>query len=319
MKIIFAGTPQFAVPFLEALIKSPHQVIAVYTRPDKPAGRGLELTASPVKQYALMQQIPIHQPISFRDVTKQQQLQQLAADVLIDVAYGALLPPAILSATQFGCINVHPSLLPRWRGASPIQHAILAGDNITGVTIMQMDEGLDTGDILCQQSITIDDNDTTASLSEKLIPVGISLLLNTLDKISTNTCNKIIQDEKLGTYATKITKEEAKINWHQSAQEISCLIRAFIPWPIAHSNIAQNTVRIWQATPLTKNKDGDNALSSPVRPGTIVAADYNGIDVATKNGVLRILKLQLPGKKALPIKDILNAHSNVFKPGTIFT
>lgn len=316
LSIIFAGTPQFAVPFLDAIINSPHELLAVYTQPDKPAGRGLHLTSSPVKKQALTYQLPIYQPTNFRDNINQQQLQQLKPDILIDIAYGVLLPPEVLSIPRFGCINVHPSLLPRWRGAAPIQRAILAGDAVTGISIMQMDKGLDTGNILQQQAITIDPTDTTSSLANKLIKLGIDLLLDTLQKIRTHSCTSIPQEDQCSTYATKITKEEAKINWQKSAIEIDRIIRAFNPWPIAYSEIDQHTVRIWQAIPIAEY---DRQTELTKIPGSIIAAGKNGIDVTTGSGILRILQLQLPGKKVLPVKDILNAHADLFAIGKVFT
>lgn len=315
LRVIFAGTPQFAVPFLDALINSPHELLAVYTQPDKPSGRGLQLTPSPVKKQALTYQLPIYQPVNFRAIAERRQLQQLEPDILIDVAYGVLLPPEVLSIPRFGCINVHPSLLPRWRGAAPIQRSILAGDAITGVTIMQMDKGLDTGNILQQQVITVDNTDTTTSLSDKLIKLGIDLLLDTLQKIQTHSCISIQQEDQYSTYATKITKEEAKINWQKNAAEIDRMIRAFNPWPVAYSEIERHTVRIWQAIPIAEY---DRQTELTKIPGSIIAAGKNGIDVTTGSGILRILQLQLPGKKVLPVKDILNAHADLFAIGKVF-
>jgi methionyl-tRNA formyltransferase len=310
MKIIFAGTPEFAVPFLEALLKSEHQVLAIYTKIDKPAGRGLKLTASPIKECALKHQIQLYQPVTFKDTETQQQLKNLGADIFIDVAYGLLLPKTVLTATPSGCVNVHPSLLPRWRGAAPIPRAILAGDTVTGVSIMQLDEGLDTGDIYQQASFAIENTDTSATLFSKTIQIGIPLLLDTLKKIANGTATLTKQNAAEQTYANKITKDEAKINWHRSAIEIDRMIRAFNPWPIAYSEISGKNIRIWQAIPLLQT------TTQP--PGTIIATSDSGLDVATHNGIIRLQQIQLPGGKVLPVKEILKAQHKLFTSNTRF-
>lgn len=332
MKIVFAGSSEFAVPFLEALLQSPqHKVLAVYTQPDRPAGRGLKLASSPVKAKALEHNIPVCQPVRLGNVSAEQQLYQLQPDVFVTAAYSLLLPPKILSIPRLGCINVHPSLLPRWRGAAPMQHAILAGDANTGVSIMQMDAGLDTGDILQQTAIPIADDDTAASLSAKLTAVGVELFLDTLNKIESSEATRAQQNSEFSTFAGKIQKEQAAINWCLSAAYIERMVRAFNPWPIAYSIIEKHPVRIWNAevlkdqeaikeyeNVLNKNKKTDATASDYIAPGTIISAGKNGIDVLTGNGVLRILELQLPGKKVAYAQDAVNGYDWLFKKGNAF-
>lgn len=308
LKIIFAGTPEFAVPSLEMLLSSRHKVIAVYTTPDRPAGRGLKLTPSPVKQFALEKNLPIYQPATLRSQEEQKKIQNLNADILVDVAYGLILTKEILTAFKFGCINLHPSLLPKWRGAAPIQRAILAGDEETGVTIMQVNEGLDTGDILRQTKVSISNQDTSATLHDKLAKIGAQLLLDTLEDLIIAKVKPVPQDDFLSCYANKITKEEGKIDWNLSAIEIDRKVRAFNPWPIAFTLLAGETVRIWQSAPI------DETVKN-VAVGTIVKADKNGIDVTTGNGILRLLKLQLSGGKVLSVEELLNAKRDMFLKG----
>lgn len=303
--IIFAGTPDFAAVSLNALIHSDHHIKAVYTQPDRPAGRGRHLTASPVKELALKHQLPIYQPLSLKDKEEQQRLANLSADVMIVVAYGLLLPKPILDAPKLGCINVHASLLPRWRGAAPIQRSILAGDAQTGITIMQMNEGLDTGPMLYKVECAISANDTSATLHDKLAELGATALLETLSRLTEIKAEK--QNEASATYAQKIKKEEALLDWHHSAVELERKIRAFNPWPVA---FIQNNIRIWEAKAIEK-EIGD------VQPGTILQASAVGIDVATGKGILRLLKLQLPGGKTLAVADILNSRKEEFAPGKI--
>lgn len=305
MKIIFAGTPEFAVPILEALIHSEHEIIAVYTQPDRPAGRGQKLHQSPVKQLALTNNIPVYQPTTLRDIDAQQQLQNLKPDVMVVVAYGLILPTAFLAIPQFGCINVHPSLLPRWRGAAPIQRAILAGDSITGVTIMQMEEGLDSGPMLKKITCPIEVTDTGASLQKKLALLGSKILLTSLKKIK--ILKPELQDSTQTCYAQKFAKQEAEINWTLSAIELDRLIRAFNPWPVAYTYLQNQIIKIWQAEILTE--------STNLSPGTIVSSNKNGIDVATGQGLLRLLQIQLAGGRCLPVADLLHAKAALFAPG----
>lgn len=307
MKIIFAGTPEFAVPCLEALLNSQHQVIAVYTQPDRPAGRGQKLTASPIKQLALMQNIPVYQPATLRDLHEQQRLAQLEADLMIVVAYGLILPAAVLQIPHFGCINVHASLLPRWRGAAPIQRAILSGDVETGITIMQMDEGLDTGAMLKHAHCNIEAIDTSATLQTKLANLGAEILLQILPEIAAATTEPKIQNQNLACYADKIQKQEAKIDWHVPALELDRKIRAFNPWPIAFTTLQNQIIKIWQAEPILE--------INSVLPGTIINSNKNGIDVATGEGIIRIKQLQLPNGRCLPVADVLNSRADWFAPG----
>lgn len=304
MKIIFAATSEFAIAALMALFDSHHKICAVYTKPDRPAGRGQKIKANKIKELAMAHNLPVYQPAGLKDLISQKQLQDLSADVLINVAYGMILPKEVLSMFAFGCINIHPSLLPRWRGAAPIQRAIMEGDKTTGVTIMEMDAGLDTGGIYKQETMPIEITDTAASLFTKTSELGTRLLLKVLTEIETGKAKITPQNDAQTTYAKKISKEEGKIDWSKSAQEIDRMIRAFNPWPVTYTEIDGQTIRIWQAE--TQN------ITSNVEPGMINQAAKNGIDVATGEGILRLLKIQLPGGKPLLIKDILNAHSKIF-------
>lgn len=320
LNIIFAGTPDFAAKHLKALIKSHHNVVAVYCPPDKPAGRGKKLTACATKLLALEHNITVEQPVNFKAVEDQQQLAQYNADLMVVVAYGLLLPEVILTTPKLGCVNVHGSLLPKWRGAAPIQRALEAGDTETGVTIMQMDKGLDTGDMISIATCNIDTTDTSASLYEKLAELGPVALLETLEVMSLNTFdakhhNKI-QDNNLATYAHKLTKDESEINWQLSADILNRKIRAYIPWPVSqftfteykdNSDNKQHKIRILEAS----HEDYSGNESA----GTIICTDKNGILVATTDGALKIKTLQLPGKKPLAVKDILNGRADWFIAG----
>jgi len=308
LKILFAGTPEFAVHSLDALIRTGHEVVYVYTQPDRPAGRGRKMTASPVKVFAEENELMLHQPKSLRDLGEQQRIRDLNIDLMVVVAYGLILPAQILSIPRFGCINVHASLLPRWRGAAPIQHAILSGDAETGVTIMQMDVGLDTGPMLARESCPIETNDTAGSLHDKLATVGASLLIKTIAHLS--TCELEKQNDALATYAHKISREEAEIDWHATAANIERKVRAYHPWPIAFTQLNGVSLRIWRADLLTTQKVHES-------PGTIIQADSTGIDVATGEGILRLLDVQFPGGRVLSVRDVLNAHRSDFLPGKL--
>lgn len=308
LNIIFAGTPDFAARHLQALINSHHNVIAVYTQPDRPAGRGKKLTASPVKELALAHNIPVYQPGSLRKEPAQQQLAALNADIMVVVAYGLILPKVVLDTPRLGCINVHGSILPRWRGAAPIQRALWAGDKETGVTIMQMDIGLDTGDMLLKTYLPIEDDDTSASLYEKLAQQGPDALLQALEGLANGTLAAEKQDEALANYAEKLSKEEARLDWTKSATQLWQEVRAFNPWPVSYFEHQGNTIKVWQTQVST--------TSSNAAPGTIISASKKGIEVTTGDGVLTLLSMQLPGKKPLSVADILNARGEWFTPNT---
>ncbi|QSX30134.1 methionyl-tRNA formyltransferase [Shewanella cyperi] len=309
LKIIFAGTPDFAARHLQALLSSEHQVIAAYTQPDRPAGRGQKLTPSPVKSLALEHNIPVFQPKSLRKEDAQQELAALGADIMVVVAYGLILPKLVLDTPRLGCINVHGSILPRWRGAAPIQRALWAGDAETGVTIMQMDVGLDTGDMLLKAHLPIAAEDTSASLYEKLAELGPEALLNALAAISEGGLSAEKQDESLANYAEKLSKEEARLDFGKSARQLWQEVRAFNPWPVSYFEHQGQTIKVWQTEPL--------AESNSKAPGTIVAAGKQGLDIATADGLLRIKQMQLPGKKPMAVADILNSRGEWFTPGTV--
>jgi len=311
LRIVFAGTPEFSAIHLKALLDDDkHQIVAVYTQPDRPAGRGKKLTASPVKQLAETQGIDVFQPQSLKSAEAQQELANLNADVMVVVAYGLLLPEAILETPRYGCINVHASLLPRWRGAAPIQRSIEAGDRETGVTIMQMDKGLDTGDMLNKVQFELAADETSTTLHDRLAEAGAPALLETLQQIQSGSLQPEKQDDNLSTYAGKITKEEAMVDWSQPATTIERQVRAFNPFPISYSLLGDARVRIWQAQAV------DNQYSQT--PGTIVEATKEGIVVTCSQGALRLLNIQLPGKKALPVAEVLNAKGELFTEGSHF-
>ncbi|WP_394132334.1 methionyl-tRNA formyltransferase [Shewanella maritima] len=308
LKIIFAGTPDFAARHLQALIDSPHQVIAAYTQPDRPAGRGKKLTASPVKSLAMEHEIPVYQPKSLRNEAAQAELAALDADIMVVVAYGLILPQVVLDTPRLGCINVHGSILPRWRGAAPIQRALWAGDEATGVTIMQMDIGLDTGDMLLKTHLPIEDSDTSATLYEKLAAQGPDALVEALVGLSAGTLKAEKQDDTQANYAEKLSKEEAKLDWQKPAKQLWQEIRAFNPWPVSHFSHEQQTIKVWQSR-FTQDNLGK-------APGTVIAANKAGITIATSEGALVIETLQLPNKKPLSAADVLNSRAQWFEPGT---
>ncbi|AWX16189.1 methionyl-tRNA formyltransferase [Mergibacter septicus] len=313
LNIIFAGTPDFAAQHLQALLNSHHNVVAVYTQPDKPAGRGKKLQQSAVKQLALQHNLPVYQPKSLRKVEAQQELATLNADVMVVVAYGLILPKAVLDLPRLGCLNVHGSLLPRWRGAAPIQRSLWAGDQETGITIMQMDEGLDTGAMLYKVKCQIEMNDTSTTLYQKLARLAPQALIDVLDGLEQGQFPAEPQDENLATYADKLSKEEARLDWTLSAVALERCIRAFNPWPISWFTLIdetgkEQTLKVYQASVLP----AVNQL-----PGTILKADKNGIQVATANGVLNLLQLQPAGKKPMSAQDILNGRASWFEIGKV--
>ncbi|WP_299494039.1 methionyl-tRNA formyltransferase [uncultured Shewanella sp.] len=311
LNIIFAGTPDFAARHLQALLDSHHNVIAVYTQPDRPAGRGKKLQASPVKALALANDINVMQPKSLKDETAQRTLAELNADIMVVVAYGLLLPQTILDTPALGCINVHGSILPRWRGAAPIQRALWAGDTETGVTIMQMDIGLDTGDMLLKTSLPIEDNDTSATLYEKLATQGPTALIEGLSGIANKTLTPVKQDDSQANYAAKLSKEEARLDWNKTAIALSREIRAFNPWPMSYFEHQNSNIKVWQSQ---LSDTQTNAL-----PGTIIQANKAGLHIATGDGVIVLTHIQLPGKKSLPFADILNSKADWFIPNTLLT
>ncbi|MDF7666638.1 methionyl-tRNA formyltransferase [Orbaceae bacterium ESL0727] len=309
MRIIFAGTPEFAALHLQALIDSEHDVIAVFTQPDRPAGRGNKLQASPVKTLAQAHNIAVYQPNTLKKSENQQQIADLHADIMIVVAYGLILPQAVLDMPKLGCLNVHGSLLPRWRGAAPIQRACWTGDEKTGITIMQMDAGLDTGDMLYKLSCPIENDDTCASLYDKLAQLGPKGLLTTLTLLNEGKLKPEKQDESLVTYAEKLSKAEAKLDWHQPAVQLERSIRAFNPWPVSYFEIDGEPVKVWQATVIPDHHNQPE--------GTILRADKQGIVVATREGALNITSLQPAGKKRMSAQDLLNSRKAWFTVGTI--
>ncbi|MFC1588696.1 methionyl-tRNA formyltransferase [Pseudomonadota bacterium] len=304
IRIIYAGTPDFAVAPLSALIDAGYEVVAVYTQPDRPAGRGRERRPSPVKQKALEHNIPVFQPESLKSEADQNALRDLKPDLMIVTAYGLLLPKAVLEIPRLGCINVHASLLPRWRGAAPIQRAILAGDKQTGITIMQMDVGLDTGDMLATQECEIQSDDTGSSLHDRLMAMGAETLMTMLPDFVAGKIRPQKQDDALANYASKLSKQEAEINWSLPAEQIHYSVRAFNAWPVAFTHWQkknkQDVLRVWQSEVL--------GITSNAAAGTVLRCGREGIDVATGEGVLRLLQVQPSGKKTMAAADFANAH-----------
>lgn len=300
LNLIFAGTPEFSVPALEALLAAGHRVVAVYTQPDRPAGRGQHVAMSAVKQCAMRHGLTVRQPQSLRNADAQAELAALNADAMIVVAYGLILPKPVLNAPRLGCINIHGSILPRWRGAAPIQRAIMAGDAETGVCIMCMDEGLDTGPVLSEARTPIGANENAASLHDRLAMLGAQALVEALPKFARGELKPQSQPNEGATYASKIKKEEALINWSRSAREIDALIRAFNPWPVAETRLNGQQLRIWDAMPIAQH--------SNATPGSVLRADANGIVAATGEGALNIQRVQLAGRKAMSAADFVNAH-----------
>ena len=309
LRIVFAGTPDFAAQHLKALLTSPHQVVAVYTQPDRPAGRGKKLQASPVKQLAESSKVPVLQPATLRNDTEAAQLSALKPDVLVVVAYGLILPQAILDVPRLGCLNVHGSLLPRWRGAAPIQRAVEAGDEQSGVTIMQMEAGLDTGNMLASAMCPIGPTTTSASLHDDLAEAGAPLLLEVLNDLPQHLSKGISQQDFQATYANKILKSEAQIGWQQSAGTIARSIRAFNPFPICFTTLGEQRLKIWEAWVIA-------CPDHQQTPGTIAAATRDGIVVWCGQDQLNITRAQLPGGKVLSVEQILSAKSEQFAPGT---
>jgi len=308
LRIIFAGTPDFAASCLDALLKTKHNIVAVYTQPDRPAGRGRKLRPGPVKALAQQHDLPVFQPLSLKDLAEQQALRELNADLMVVVAYGLLLPQAVLDAPRLGCINVHASLLPRWRGAAPIHRALLAGDNTTGITIMQMDAGLDTGDMLSKVECPILADDTSGSLHDRLADLGARALVECLTPLAAGTLVPEVQDGSQACYAHKLEKQEAQIDWSQPAELIVRCVRGFNPWPVAYTRLGDDNLRVWAAT-------ADLHEPEAAVPGTIVESSADTVRVATGKGSVLLTELQLPGGKPQPIKTLMNAHQARFATG----
>lgn len=301
-RILFAGTPEFAVPALLQLIASRHDVVGVLTQPDRPAGRGRALQGSPVKLAALEHAIPVMQPQSLRDADIQQSLRDIAPDLLVVVAYGLLLPAEVLAIPRAGCVNVHASLLPRWRGASPIQSAVLAGDPETGISLMRMEQGLDTGPVFATATVGIGSHETAGELHDRLAPLGGELLAQHLDRILAGDLQPQPQPSAGVTYAHRIKKSDADIDWRRTAAEIDRLIRAYNPWPVAQTTLNREQLRCWLAEPDAQ------AAPSEAAPGAIVAVDERGILVQTGEKLLRLIEVQAPGRKRVSATEFAHAH-----------
>lgn len=297
MKIIFAGTPHFAASALAALLKE-HEIVAVLTQPDRPSGRGMQLTASPVKQLAMQQGLTVLQPATLKNEQAQLEIAALDADVMVVAAYGLILPKALLDLPHYGCLNIHASLLPRWRGAAPIQRAILAGDRETGITIMQMDAGLDTGDMLLCRRCPIVDDDNAQTLHDKLAELGAASIIEALHLLEAGVLSPVVQDNEAACYAAKLLKGEAAIDWRQNAEQIERAVRAYNPFPVCQASLHDVVLKIWQAE-VCSDLHG--------KPGEVLAADKTGIVVACGKGALRLLVLQRPGGRAQAAVQLLQA------------
>ena len=307
MRIVFAGTPEFAAQHLQALLDAGCEVVAVYTQPDRPAGRGQKLAPSPVKQLALQHAIPVYHPQTLRDPAAQAELAALNADLMVVVAYGLILPQAVLDLPRLGCINSHASLLPRWRGAAPIQRAIQAGDSESGVTVMRMEAGLDTGPMLLEVRTPIGADDTGGSLHDRLAALGSQAVVEAVAALEAGALPGQVQDDSLATYAHKLNKDEARIDWSRPAVELERLVRAFHPWPICHSTLADATLKI----------HGAQLVAAQGAPGQILAASKEGLTVACGEGALLLTRLQLPGGKPLNFADLYNSRREQFAPGQV--
>ena len=307
LRIVFAGTPEFAAQHLQALLDAGREVVAIYTQPDRPAGRGQKLMPSPVKQLALQHSIPVYQPQTLRDPSAQAELAALDADLMVVVAYGLILPQAVLDMPRLGCINSHASLLPRWRGAAPIQRAIQAGDAESGVTVMRMEAGLDTGPMLLDVRTPISTEDTGGSLHDRLATLGSQAVVEAVAALAAGALPGEVQNDSLATYAHKLNKDEARIDWSRPAVELERLVRAFNPWPICHSSLDGAVLKI-HAAALGEGQG---------RPGEILAASRDGLLVACAEGALLLTRLQLPGGKPLSFADLYNSRREQFAPGQV--
>jgi methionyl-tRNA formyltransferase len=307
-RLVFAGTPEFAAAHLQALVDAGQRPLAVYTQPDRPAGRGQKLNPSPVKALARAHGIPVEQPESLKTPEAQQTLRTYAPDLLIVVAYGLLLPPAVLAIPRLDCVNVHASLLPRWRGAAPIQRALLAGDAETGVALMQMEAGLDTGPVLALSRLQITPEDTGGRLHDRLAAAGSALLVQELPALLAGRLKPVPQPEQGITYAHKLDKAEATIDWGRSAAAIERQVRAFNPWPVAQTSVNGQTLRIWRASALAEHGGAE--------PGQILASNPGALRIACGEGVLAVQEVQLAGGKRLAVRELLNARQALFAAGS---
>ena len=299
LRVAFAGTPEFAAVSLQALIASEHEVVGVLTQPDRPSGRGRKLTPSAVKQLAVQHNIPVLQPLSLRDERALADLSALKFDVMVVVAYGLILPSAVLELSAYGCLNVHASLLPRWRGAAPIQRALLAGDEQSGVCIMQMDDGLDTGDVLHREAVPLANTVTGGELHDTLALLGAEALLKTLPRFCAGSVTPEVQSSDNVTYAKKLDKSEARLDFSRAAIQLQRQIQAFNPWPVAETNLDGNRLRVWRSSLVV----GTAVNSAPQQCGSIVAVTEQAVRVVTGDGLIDLLELQLPGGRSMPAVD----------------
>ncbi|KZN14407.1 methionyl-tRNA formyltransferase [Marinomonas sp. TW1] len=318
LRVVFAGTPDFAAASLHALIahkdQNQYELVGVYTQPDRPAGRGQKLVQSPVKQLAVQHDIPVYQPINFKQEDDKKQLAELNADIMIVAAYGIILPKDILETPKMGCINVHASLLPRWRGAAPIHRAIIAGDEQTGITIMQMDVGLDTGDMLLKAQCDIGATETYASLHDRLATLGGTALIDALEKLKASEITPEPQDEANTCYAAKLTKQEGNLDWSHTSALLERQVRALSPWPAAYTFSQVGSMKIHAASA------SDASSASELAAGTILKSDKNGVLVATGEGALLITELQFAGGKRMKVQDALNGkHKTALEVGKQFS
>ncbi len=304
MKVVFMGTPDFAVDALQAIIEAGHEVTAVVTQPDKPKGRGKEMQATPVKTCALEHHIPVFQPVKVKEPEAVETLRSYEADIFVVVAFGQILSEEILQMPKYGCVNIHASLLPKYRGAGPIQWAIIDGEKETGITIQQMDKGVDTGDILFQSVVPIDAKETGESLFEKLAKAGAALIVEALPKIEAGEVTPRKQDESQASHAKMLQKSMSRIDWNRKAAELDCLIRGMISWPGASSGYHGKTLKIWQQEPVAKDQLPAEALAG-AEPGTVIAVEKDAIYVQTGEGALKLTEVQLEGKKRMAVKDFL--------------
>lgn len=307
LRLVFAGTPQFAADHLAAMLQAGLNVVAVYSQPDRPAGRGHKLAMSEVKRVALAHDLPVYQPHTLRDPDAQAELAALRPDLLVVVAYGLILPQSVLDIPCLGCVNSHASLLPRWRGAAPIQRAIEAGDTQSGVTVMRMEAGLDTGPMLLKVTTPISAEDTGGSLHDRLARIGPPAVIEAIAGLAAGTLAGERQDDSLATYAHKLGKADSRIDWARPAVELDRLVRAFNPWPLAHARWQGQPLKIWEAVP-----DAGEG-----QPGQILACSKNGLVVACGQQALRLTRLQLPGGKPLNFSDLYNARRDQFQPGSV--